>query len=364
MSDSYVSVNVGFIDYPFTNRHLAPGYTAGSVSIPRLGVRAVLLGHEFNRYLSAQLAYFRPVQLVWYRNLNGAPDGHHVRVAFGGGSLRPQWPVSRRVSLYGEIGIGVTSRAGFEAGGVPVVKSLNIGSAFYGGGMDLHVNPRWDLVGSVTVVPGSDGAHQPRAVFVSGGFKYIMRPLPPDRVAANRDGAYFFPVHQMQVELTSGVAYGLNTFVTKTVPVFWGGDVNVDRGIAAHYSRNIFHSRRLFSFDTGVSAGFWQSQANHARFVTLSLYPLLRLTFIRTARADVFFEYSLAGPTMISRRVIDGQQTGERFTFQDFMGIGAFVGPRRNVRIGIKVGHYSNGNLFAANPGVNVPLTFSLGYGF
>jgi lipid A 3-O-deacylase PagL len=78
----------------------------------------------------------------------------------------------------------------------------------------------------------------------------------------------------------------------------------------------------------------------------------------------VFVEYSLAGPTIISRAIIDGQNTGSRFTFQDFMGAGVFLGRRRRAHVGVKINHYSNGNLISENAGLKIPLTLSLGWTF
>ena len=40
----------------------------------------------------------------------------------------------------------------------------------------------------------------------------------------------------------------------------------------------------------------------------------------------MYFAYSLAGPTYISKIVLDDLNTGRHFTFQDFMGIGWFAG--------------------------------------
>ena len=62
--------------------------------------------------------------------------------------------------------------------------------------------------------------------------------------------------------------------------------------------------------------------------------------------------------------MIDGRKTGERFTFQDFMGVGAFFGKthRMNAEIGIK--HYSNGNIFTSNASIKIPLTLTLGLAF
>ena len=49
---------------------------------------------------------------------------------------------------------------------------------------------------------------------------------------------------------------------------------------------------------------------------------------------------------------------------RDYMDIGTFAGPGRNINAEIQIGHYSNGNLFPQNPGVKVPLTFAVGYAF
>jgi hypothetical protein len=74
--------------------------------------------------------------------------------------------------------------------------------------------------------------------------------------------------------------------------------------------------------------------------------------------------YSVAGPTYITKRFIDGVGTGGNFTFQDFLGAGAFIGEKRNVSIGFKITHYSNGNLFVDNAALKVPVTINLGYAF
>ena len=154
----------------------------------------------------------------------------------------------------------------------------------------------------------------------------------------------------------------MNDFVSKKVPIFWGGHAKVDFGIAPHYERNVFHTRRLFALDIGASAGFYKTRETDQRFTTLSVYPLFRFTFLRTRPADMYFAYSLAGPTYISKIVLDGLDTGRHFTFQDFMGIGWFIGRERNLNVGVKINHYSNGNIFTQNAGVKIPLTFSVGY--
>jgi hypothetical protein len=188
-----------------------------------------------------------------------------------------------------------------------------------------------------------------------------MRPLPPMSLSEPRGRIHLSASHRLRrVFVRHGLLrerlrlpYSANLL---------GGHAKVDFGIAPHFERNVFHTRKVFALDVGASAGFYKTRQNDERFFTLSAYPLFRFTFLRARRADMYFAYSLAGPTYISKIVLDGLDTGRHFTFQDFMGIGWFVGRERNMTIGVKINHYSNGNIFTQNAGVKIPLTFSVGY--
>lgn len=365
LANSYFSVNIGYIDYPFTQQQLEPGFQAQAIEIPRLAVRAVLIGHQFTPYLSVQAHYSRPVQYVSYRNVNGEQAGHHVWMHFGGVTAKTQLPLGRRVSVYGEGGVGLTSRDGFEFGTQSVVRDAHFANLLAGGGLEYHVNRKWDFVAGTLLSTGNDRQNQPRTLFTSGGFRYTIRELPADVVAANRQAGYVFPEHMVQVSYTTNsMGYGFNTLVSRKVPIFWGGNVQVARGTAVHYEQNVFHTRKVFALDVGASAGFWQSRADAQWFHTLSIYPLLRFTLLRTRPADMYVMYSLAGPSYISTREADGRALGNAFTFQDFMGMGFFFGPARRFNAGVKINHYSNGNIFTENAGVKIPYTFNVGYTF
>jgi hypothetical protein len=365
LQNSFISINVGAIDQPFSQAQLEPGFHAASIEVPRADVRVMLIGHEFNRLISAQASYMRPLNYVRYANVGpGDVDRHHVRVNFGAVTLKARLPVARRWSAYGEGGLGFTSRTGFNLGDTPVVTDAHYASLLLGGGAEYRLTPSWDLTGGVTFSPGRDDVRQPHTIFFSSGFRYTVRPLPAERVDANRDAGVIFPRHVIQVEYSSGTGYGGNDFVSRKVPIFWGGHAKVDFGIAPHYERNVFHTRKVFALDVGASAGFYKTRQNNERFVTLSVYPLFRFTFLRARLADMYFAYSLAGPTYISKVVLDNLNTGRHFTFQDFMGIGWFAGANRNLNLGVKINHYSNGNIFTQNAGVKIPLTFSVGYAF
>ena len=55
---------------------------------------------------------------------------------------------------------------------------------------------------------------------------------------------------------------------------------------------------------------------------------------------------------------------GANFTFMDNMGTGIFFGEKRNLNMELKIGHYSNGNVFTDNEAVKIPLSLQLGYVF
>jgi len=365
LQNAFFSINVGGIDQPFSQSLLQPGFQATAIEVPNLAVRVVILGREITRTLSIQGSYQRPISYVSYQGItNTDAASHHVRVNFGGVTLRARRTIGGRVSAYGEGGLGFTSRTGFAIGNQTVVTDAHYASLVVGGGVDYRVTPTWDLTSGLTFSPGKSSVEQPHTLFVSGGFRYTMRPVSPEVVQANREAGFVFPRQMIQVEYSSGSGYGVNDFWSQKVPIFWRGHAKVDFGIAGHYERNAFHTKKIFALDFGVSAGSYKTHENDDRFFTLSVYPLLRFTFLRTGPADMYFVYSLVGPTYISKTTLDGLDTGRHFTFQDFMGIGAFFGKARRFNAGIKINHYSNGNIFTQNAGVKIPLTFSLGYVF
>ncbi len=366
LRNSYFSVNLGRLDQPFSQDQLQPGFQAASVEVPPLAARVMLLGHEFNRFVAVQASYQRPVKYVTYTGLApGGTDLHHVRVNFGTLTVKGRAPLHRRLSAYAETGLAITSRTGFtSATGAAVVTDATYASVVSGGGLELRAGRSWDLTGGVTLLPGKASVHQPRTLYASLGFRYVMRPLPPDRVEANRRGGYAFPAGVVQVEYSSGFGYGVNNFVSRKVPIFWGGHAEVDQGVAGHVEWNVFHTRKVFALDVGASAGAYRTREDRQRFVTASVYPLLRFTLVRTGAADFYIAYSLAGPTYISTTVLDGLDTGRHFTFQDFMGVGIFAGRSRKLNLNVKINHYSNGNIFPQNAGVKIPLTFGIGYAF
>jgi hypothetical protein len=365
MENSFFTFSVGSIGYLFTTRQLEPGFQVEAIAKPRLAVRVDLFGHRFSKYLTAQATYARPARFVVYQNINGTKETRQVSNAYAGISFALNLPFSERTAGYIEGGGGVTSRSGIDFNGKTALVGAHYTSGLLGAGFDIKATRTMDLMLSATYLPGRKSFEQPSTRMYTAGLRYHMRPLPDSAVEENRAGGYAFPANIVRVGFTTNAfTYGLNDLFSKKIPIFWGGHVETRHGATIDYQRNVFHTKKVFAFDLGASASSWLTDENGDAFRTLSAYPMFRFFMARTQPADVYFNYSLAGPTFISEPILDGQETGTRFTFQDFMGIGGLIGKDRRLNVEIGIKHYSNGNLFTTNASVKIPVTFSIGYAF
>jgi hypothetical protein len=366
LANSFVTLNVGSINYAFSEEQLEPGHRAGSIDVPHTTARVMLFGHHFGKYVSLQGSYMRPIKYVRYRDVDGTGTTHTVWMHFGTVTAQARVPIAARLAIFGEGGVALTNRSGFELGDQPGVKDAHFWSPLVGGGVEYRLTPKLDVLVGTSFIPQRSDANNPATMFTSAGLRYTMRPLPPELVSESIAAGHIFPKNLIQVGYaTDAFGFGLNNFFNKDVPIFWGGDVKVKRSLLSfQWERNLFHTKKVFAIDLGGSYGEWRSRDTDVAFRTLSLYPVLRFTFVRSSQADVYASFSQAGPTYISRVVIDDLPTGSHFTFQDFMAIGMFMGPRRQFNIELNLNHYSNGNLMSENAGVMVPLAVKLGYAF
>ena len=363
---TYFEATLSYINYNFTNLQMEKGYTAESIHIPHTGVRLMLYGYRFNKNLSAQISYMRPVLWVQYKNINGDNTSHSMPTNVAGITIKNRSQIKERFSIYGETGLAIITRTGFSLNNIPVIKNVNFFTFLFSGGLEYRLNNKLNFVAGSGWSPAKKKVNQPATIFVSAGLTSNIRKLTKEKVADNKNSGYIFPANLIQVGYTSNfLGYGVNNFFSnKIFPIFWGGDVEVEKGISIHYQRNIFHGRKVFSLDWGASFSYWKSKTKKEVFSTLSLFPLFRFTAFHFKKTDLYFNYSVAGPTFISKVKIDDNKTGKKFTFQDFMGMGIYSGKRRNLNAEIRIAHYSNGNLFPDNNGVKIPLTFNMGYAF
>jgi hypothetical protein len=365
---TYFEINVGYIGYAFSNSHLSGGHLAQSINVPHVGVRLVLYGYQFNKYLAIQASYMRPVLWVQYKNVDGDNGAHSVTMNVTGLTLKGFFLRQKKISAYIEAGGGHVTRTGFEVGPTNSValKNLSYITFLGGAGVNYELNDKWSLIASTAWSPKSNKFNQPATVFAAVGIRYNVHRVSAEKVAENAKSPYFQLPNLLQIGYTTNaLGYGINNAVSnKVFPIFWGGDVQVADGVSIYYQRNFFHGRKLFSIDLGTSISYWRTNIQKTGFYTLSLYPVFRFSFLHTKTTDMYFNYSVAGPTYISKERLDETETGKHFTFQDLMGIGIFTGKKRNLNAEIRIGHFSNGDLFPQNNGVKVPLSLNVGYAF
>lgn len=366
LRNSYFGVNIGSINYKFSAKQLQPGNTVASVRVPHTAVRIILFGHQFNKYFGAQISYMRPVSWVEFKNINGDNLTHTVWMNLAGLTVTGDLPVTKNISLNTEAGLVLMMRRGFAINNEYVVKHATYSSVELGTQLRYHVNKKWDLQAGWVHSPANNKKLQPATNFFSAGFNYYMRELPAARVEKARSAGYHFPKQILTAGFaTSSMGYGVNKFVSQgAIPIFWGGEVKVKHGFTMNYQRNIFHARKVFALDWSAGFGIWKSRRDNTTTFTLSAFPIFRFTMLRSKTLDFYGEYSVAGPTYISTTHVDGERTGENFTFQDVMGFGVFAGKKKNLNLSARIAHYSNGNLFPDNNGYMIPVTFGVGYGF
>ena len=369
LQHSYFEMNFGSIFYPFSEAHIEDGYTFHSVDIPSPAVRFVLLGYKFNKNLSAQITYMRPVLWVkYYYSIDGAQNQDlrtfTVWMNYVGLTAKYKYSVGKRLSIFGEGGYHLVTRNGYTGAVGPLVKSKMFSSIVIGGGLDYRFNDRWSGLISAIASPEIKKQKQPGTAFISIGGSYHLNPFSKKQIDQSTNSAHCFPKQMIQIGYSgNNFGYGINNLL-ESVYLFWGGNAEVNHGFSINYQRNIFHRSKIFSMDWGVNFSIWQSNLNREKFITLSIFPVFRFTLLRSKSFDGYLFYSVAGPSYVSRLTIDNFYTGGNFSFQDNMGVGIFWGDQRKYNAELKIGHYSNGNILPKNPGIKIPLTFSVGFTF
>lgn len=366
LQKAYFGIDIGTINYPFSNSNLAYGYSAEGISNPKEGVRITLFGYHFTPKLSARITYMRPVDWVAYKNINGDGKKHTVWMNIGGLTVRQEIPLIKRFSLTAETGLAVITRHGFKINQVQVVADASYATLSLTAALKYRINSKWDLNILADFSPGKPSLQQPSTTFIAGGFDYNMHALEGVTTSGRQSEYKAFPKQTFQFALTTNeFGYSANHFFGEgKIPVFWGGNVAVEGGMAINYRKNIFHTKKTFSLDVGGSIGSWETNHLEQNFFAVSIYPIMRFNFLHLELADLYFLYSVAGPSYISRTSLDGYDTGKHFTFRDYMGMGGYFGRRGTLNGEITIGHFSNGNIFPNNAGIKIPLCFNLGYAF
>ncbi len=374
LSNFYFSVNFGGIFYPFSNDNLPEGYATDTFSRNFFSGR-LLLGYEIKKNLALQFGTIRPAAWFQYDNVNNIGYKRSVWINAWSLSLKQSINISEKLSAFAELGAANVTRVGFEINDETIYPDAHFGSILYGFGLNYKYNEKWRFSLNGTFIPESKTHNQPSISQVSAGFEYHLQKISKEKAIENANNGYFFPENILQLSYgTSELGFGVNRFFGMSlhvgnfesfgIPVFWVGDVKAKNTYSITYQRLAFRTRKNFSLDWGVSVTAFQTELTSNPIFAFSIFPTLRFYLLRKEKYDMYANYSVIGPTYLTKANIDNLKSGPRITFQDKMGFGFFFGEKRKYNIEFRIMHYSNGNNFTENSGVAVPVQFTLGKTF
>lgn len=375
LENFYYSVNFGGIFYPFSNDNLKEGFKTETYSknyfSGKLG-----FGYKIKDDLALQFGVIRPAAWFKYDNINNIGYERSVWINAWYLSLKKNINLHKKLSFYGELGAANVTRIGFSIEDEVIYSDAHFASLFYGFGFNYKLNERWRLALNGTFMPKSKKNNQPAISQASLGFEYHIQPVEKElALKYKNDQRYFFPNNILQVSYgTSKIGFGANKFFSMNlrvgnfesfgIPIFWLGKVRAAHTYSITYQRLAFRTEKLFSLDWGVSATAFQTEATRENVFAFSIFPTMRFYLMRRKGFDMYTNYSIIGPTFLTKSNIDNLETGPKITYQDTMGLGVFFGEKRKYNFELRIIHYSNGNIFTNNSGVAIPVQFTLGKTF
>ncbi|MGB5943635.1 MAG: acyloxyacyl hydrolase [Leeuwenhoekiella sp.] len=362
----YLSGTLGVINYNYDFSILEPGYTASGVSAKNTFAGRFAVGYHLSEHWDAQFSVMRPAAWTKYEQLSIDGSDQTVWTNIWALTAKYNFNLTNKYSMYFETGLSNVTRNGIELGDFLIVGDAHYLYPIFGSGLNWRLNGKWQFNLNATYSPPKNDIDQPATTFIGLGTIFSAKRPDDQVIARNANTPFAFPKKMLQLGYTSDVAgFDINRQFSgglpTSIPLFWLGDVFVKKGVFATYQQTVLHTYKNFSLEWGLSAGLYETK-NDETFYALSAYPLIKWWFLRSKATDVYFNYSLIGPAYISKSRLDGIDTGEEATFQDFMGIGFLFGENRKLNIDLRISHYSNGNIFTENPGVAVPLMLSFGY--
>lgn len=172
---------------------------------------------------------------------------------------------------------------------------------------------------------------------------------------------YYFPEREVSLGFFDDAVLP-NNIPHPPHPLFWKSKTKVDFGLTAAYQYTVFHTRKYFSIQLGTGLSVWM--VNSHTLVAASFFFVFRVWLFRTERFNPYFDWSMAGPTLLSSNTFGPAKLSMPFIFQDFLGFGAMVGKNHHFDVNLNLYHYSNGDLFLHNDGFDVPVVLTVGYIF
>lgn len=136
-------------------------------------------------------------------------------------------------------------------------------------------------------------------------------------------------------------------------------DMGVDRGVMGLYEYTLFDVFGAISIHAGANVGRWHSGPD--QIVTGSAFLSGRLWVFHLLFIHPYVEYSLLGPTLISKEVFSEVGFSSNVLFQNFFGVGVEVGEGRGFSVDLKTIRYYHTDTLLPQQGFRVPVVASIG---
>lgn len=136
----------------------------------------------------------------------------------------------------------------------------------------------------------------------------------------------------------------------------------VDKGFMLFYEKKLFDLIGLVSFYIGGDVGKWSRQEEGLYSATMFLSS--RINGISLLFFHPYLEYSLFGPTVVSKDHFASRNFGSRFLLQNFLGAGVEIGKNSGISINAKMIRYFLADMTHPKEGFEVPILLSVGYHF
>lgn len=134
---------------------------------------------------------------------------------------------------------------------------------------------------------------------------------------------------------------------------------NVEKGVMLFYERKLFDVLTVLSTYIGADLGKWKMNGDKIYSTSCFLSGkmwILHLPFLHT-----YLEYSMFGPTALSKEVFGSLHFGSNFLFQNFFGIGVEVGEGSGFCVDLRIFRYTEKDFKKPAALFQVPITLSVG---
>jgi hypothetical protein len=138
---------------------------------------------------------------------------------------------------------------------------------------------------------------------------------------------------------------------------------NIEKGYMLFYEKKLFDISSFLSFYAGGNIGKYHKDGDSLYSGSLSLAS--RVWLLHLVVIHPYVEFSLFGPTVLSKNQIKDVDLKSNFLFQNYISLGTELGRGSGLNLELKAVKFFRANLVKSeSDGVKVPLLLSLGYLF